>query len=138
MIGRRSAASILAVLIPATLIGSFAPYPVKLLFGTPLRHVAIPGISAQFNLHGAMHVALFGAIAWLLLKLFTRTRSRIVDVVCVAAMALSIEMAETLQSGIHVEWSDVEADLLGVVLAIAITLSLRARAGSANREAPGK
>ena len=133
MIRRRWAAWLLAVLIPATLIGSFAPYSVKLLFGTPLRHVAIPGTSIRFNLHAALHLALFAAITWLMLRRFRSTRNRIAGVVCTAAMALLIEMAETLHDEIHLEWSDVGADLLGIGLAIAVTALVYARSGSANR-----
>jgi hypothetical protein len=49
-----------------------------------------------------------------------------------AALALLIEAAETLADHIRLEWPDVKDDCTGIAIALAITLLMRVRTGTAN------
>ena len=127
MTRRRRTIAALSVVIPALIVGSFMPTTAKVWLGTTLQYV-----------HGAVHMAAFGVMAWLLISLAGTWRNRILAALAVCIFAWMIETGELLIYRNAMEWLDVRDDIFGVLAALIVTRAKGSRTGSANPEASGK
>jgi hypothetical protein len=131
---RRIVLSILALIVPAILVGSFMPMWAKIWFGTPFRDVIIwvPGRLLHFNVHRTVHVIAFGITALLALLLASSWRQRILTVLAVGLLALLTEMGEAVIFHNVMEWPDVLDDATGAAAALMLSSLWHVRTGTSN------
>jgi hypothetical protein len=136
---QRAATVLLALALAAILIGSFMPWQLKYSLGTEMIHARIPGTALHFNPHRTLHFSAFAVLAVLAFAVRPGGVMKIAGMsFLMAVLSVSTEVAESRQGHSLMEWTDVRDDLLGVLLAILITLAMRLRSGTASPAASEK
>ncbi len=120
-------AYVLAGLVCAILVGSFLPIRTKLLLGMARRNVMVtlPGMAFHVNVHRAVHMAAFGVAGWLLFRISRRRRVLVMMAVVACAVALAIEAGEVAAFHNAMEWTDVGDDLMGITIALMLSVLRR-------------
>lgn len=118
VIPRRVLIVIAALLVMATLVGSFLPGPAKIRLGTEPYEPAVHRVGMA---HRVYHLASFGSIAMALLLLAAGTREETTYALAVLGLGCLIETTQHLTGMSEVfEWWDVLDDFYAVAAVFAV------------------